>query len=115
MSNSSTMKRQRARAASASRTHARHAPHQHESAGRGLLVPSTVTVTAPHCDCKVPMILLCCRCCGAMGWECARDPIPKSHVRVKVVAPPRADDFSDLAPPQQPDSPTVTPTPPPPA
>ncbi len=93
MSNGSRLRRDRA--AAASRTHHPHAPHQHESADRGLLIPSAVAVTAPHCDCRVPMVLLCCRCCGSMSWECAREATPRGHVRVKVIPPP-ADTFADL-------------------
>lgn len=97
MSNGSRLRRDRGRAATKPCTsntpHAR-TPHQQITDTPVCLVPIYVKVAAPHCSCRLPMVLTACRCCGGMSWSCAKERVPLNRVRVRVVPP---DDYSDLA------------------
>lgn len=62
MSNGSRLRRDR----TASRTHAPHAPHSFEAAGRAVLIPTSVAVATPRCGCAHhdPVVLPVLRCDG---------------------------------------------------
>ena len=83
MSTGSSLRRARERANRHTHHQRPHAPH----AATRPPIPESVAVVAPICDCGKSKSLVCCRCCGAMEWECSREPLAHDHVRVKVVPP----------------------------